>query len=226
MPDRAPDVIDASEVARRLAALRQRLSRAGGDGVRVVAVTKGFGPEAVAAAVGAGLLDLGENYAQELVAKAGDCRDNPDIQPQPRWHFIGRLQRNKIRRIADLVQLWQSVDRSEVAAEIARWAPGARVLVQVDIASTGGRGGCRPQDTARLVGDCRRAGLEVAGLMAVGRPGLPEQARPGFRMLATQAAELGLADLSMGMSADLEVAVEEGATIVRVGSALFGARPR
>ncbi len=218
-------VISASEVVERLGVLRERLGRAGGDDVRVVAVTKGFGPEAVAAAVGAGLLDVGENFAQELVAKAGDCRENPDIGLRPRWHFIGRLQRNKVRRIADLVQLWQSVDRSEAAVEIARWAPGARVLVQVDVAGTGGRGGCRPQDTARLVGECRRAGLEVAGLMAVGPPGPVERARPGFRMLAAQATELGLPDLSMGMSADLEVAVEEGATMVRVGTALFGARP-
>ena len=173
----------------------------------------------------AGLADLGENYAQELLPKAGELGDRPDASPQPRWHFIGRLQRNKVRKIADLVHLWQSVDRIDLATEIARRAPGARVLVQVDIAGVGGRGGCPPDETAQLVAGCRQAGLDVAGLMAVGEPGPPEQARPGFRLLAAQAADLGLAELSMGMSADIEVAVEEGATMVRVGTALFGPRP-
>ena len=191
----------------------------------MVAVTKGFGADAVAAAIEAGLADIGENYAQELLAKAGDLSYQPDAALQPRWHFIGRLQRNKIRKIAGLVHLWQSVDRPELATEIARRAPGARVLVQVDIAGMGGRGGCAPEDTAGLVQHCRDAGLEVAGLMAVGAPGQPEEARPGFRLLASQAEYLGLAELSMGMTDDMEVAVEEGATMVRVGTALFGPRP-
>ena len=191
-----------------------------------MAVTKGFGPDAVAAAVEAGLADVGENYAQELLAKAGDLSARPGAAIEPHWHFIGRLQRNKIRKIAGLVRLWQSVDRPELAAEIARRAPGARVLVQVDIAGAGGRGGCRPEETEGLVKGCRDAGLDVAGLMAVGALGPPEHARPGFRLLASQAEELGLAELSMGMTADIEVAVEEGATMVRVGTALFGPRPR
>lgn len=218
-------MISPAEVADRLGALRERLSRAGGDHVRVVAVTKGFGPETVAAAMDAGLTDLGENYAQDLLAKAAELPAQPDVSHQPRWHFIGRLQRNKIRKITSLVHLWQSVDRPELAAEIARRAPGARVLVQVDIAGIGGRGGCSPEDTAGLVRSCREEGLEVAGLMAVGAPGTPAQARPGFRLLASQAHDLGLVELSMGMTADIEVAVEEGATMVRVGTALFGPRP-
>ena len=214
-----------AEVADRLSALRERLSQAGGDHVRVVAVTKGFDAGAATAALDAGLVDVGENYAQELLAKAGELRGLPATGPQPQWHFIGRLQRNKIRKIADLVHLWHSVDRIELATEIARRAPGARVLIQVDVAGIGGRGGCPPDETAQLVAGCRQAGLDVAGLMAVGEPGPPEQARPGFRLLAAQAADLGLTELSMGMSADIEVAVEEGATMVRVGTALFGPRP-
>ncbi|MDE0604705.1 MAG: YggS family pyridoxal phosphate-dependent enzyme [bacterium] len=215
----------AAEVVDRMGALRERLSRAGGDDVKVVAVTKGFGPEVVTAALEAGLADFGENYAQDLLAKAVELPAQPGVSHQPRWHFIGRLQRNKIRKIADLVHLWQSVDRPELAVEIARRAPGAKVLVQVDIAGIGGRGGCAPDDTTGLVGRCREAGLEVAGLMAVGAPGSPDQARPGFRLLASQARDLGLVELSMGMTADMEMAVEEGATMVRVGTALFGPRP-
>ena len=207
-----------------MGALRERLSQAGGDRVKIVAVTKGFGSDAVAAAVDAGLTDFGENYAQELIAKAKSLGDQPGAA-QPRWHFIGRLQRNKIRKIAGLAHLWQSVDRPELASEIARRAPGAAVLVQVDIAGQEGRGGCAPSETTRLVQHCRDAGLEAVGLMAVGPPGSPELARPGFRLLASQAADLGLSELSMGMTADIEVAVEEGATMVRVGAALFGPRP-
>jgi len=214
------------EVADRLGALQERLARAGGDRVKLVAVTKGFGPDSVAAALSAGLADVGENYAQELLSKASSLSSQPAVGLQPRWHFIGRLQRNKIRKIAHLVDLWQSVDRSEAASEIARRAPSAAVLVQVDIAGGEGRGGCPPSETARLVRHCRDAGLVVVGLMAVGPPGPPELARSGFRLLATQAADLGLPELSMGMSADIEVAVEEGATMVRVGTALFGPRPR
>lgn len=221
-------LITPAEVADRLGALRERLSQAGGDRVQVVAVTKGFGSDAVAAAVSAGLADVGENYAQELVSKANSHSaqagaEHPGLQP--RWHFIGQLQRNKIRKIADLVHIWQSVDRPELASEIARRAPGAAVLVQVDIAGQEGRGGCAPSETAPMVQHCRDAGLEVVGLMAVGPPGAPELARPGFRLLASQAADLGLTELSMGMTADMEVAVEEGATMVRVGTALFGPRP-
>lgn len=219
-------MISPAEIADRLGALRERLSRAGGSHVRVVAVTKGFGPDAVAAALSANLVDVGENYAQELISKAGQLSAHGTGAVQPRWHFIGRLQRNKIRKVAHLVHLWQSVDRPELASEIARRAPSAQVLVQVDVAGTGGRGGCPPEDTTGLVQSCRESGLEVAGLMAVGPPGPPESARPGFRLLASQANDLGLAELSMGMTADIEVAVEEGATTVRVGTALFGPRPR
>ena len=218
-------MISPAEVADRLGALRERLSRVGGDHVKVVAVTKGFGPDAATAAMAVGLTDLGENYAQDLLAKAAQLSLEPGATPQPCWHFIGRLQRNKIRKISGLVHLWQSVDRPELAAEIARRAPGARVLVQVGIAGIRGRGGCSPENTAGLVGNCREAGLKVAGLMAVGAPGSPEDARSGFRLLASQASDLGLVELSMGMSADIEVAVEEGATMVRVGTALFGPRP-
>jgi len=218
-------VIDPAEVADRFGALRERLSRIGGDRVRVVAVAKGFGPDAVAAAMELGIEDVGENFAQELLSKAACLESRGDRGRQPRWHFVGRLQRNKVRKLAGLVHLWQSVDRPDLAAEIARRAPGARVLVQVDIAGLGGRGGCPPESTAQMVEHCGQAGLDVAGLMAVGLPGPAEQVRPGFRLLASQAADLGLAEVSMGMSGDVEVAVEEGATMVRVGTALFGPRP-
>jgi PLP dependent protein len=206
-------------VAERVAAVRERIADAGGaDRVRLVAVTKGFGPEVVAAAVGAGVDDVAESYAQELVAKATSV----DV---PRWHFVGRLQVNKVRAMAGTVALWQSVDRPRLVDELARRVPGARVLVQVDLTGEQSKGGCPPAEVPALVERAAAAGLEPAGLMAVGPLGPPEAARPGFRVLTAMADRLGLAERSMGMSADLEVAVQEGATMVRVGTALFGPRP-
>jgi pyridoxal phosphate enzyme (YggS family) len=208
-------------VADGLAAVRRRIERAGGDPdrVRLVAMTKGFGADAVRAAVAAGLEDIGESYAQELLAKA------PESPPGVRWHFAGRLQTNKVKALAPHVHLWHSVDRAGLGAEIARRAPGAHVLVQVNVSGEPQKGGCEPGATAALVDELRGRGLVVGGLMAIGPIGEPEAARPGFRRLAGLADELGLAERSMGMSGDLEVAVEEGATIVRVGTGLFGARP-
>lgn len=214
-------VISADEVAERAAVVRDRIAAAGGspDAVTTVAVTKGFGPDAVEAAAAAGLLDVGENYAQELLAK---CRAVSGAGC--RWHFLGHVQRNKVRHIAPHVHLWQGVDRVEAAEEIAARSPGARLLVQVDVAGTG-RNGCAPGEVGELVERLGGLDVEVRGLMAVGPLGEPELARPGFRMLATLATSLGLQERSMGMSDDLEVAIEEGSTMVRVGRALFGARP-
>jgi hypothetical protein len=219
-PEARPSV-DAATVAAKLAALRERIATAGGDPevVRIVAVTKGFGTDAVRAALAAGLYDLGENYAQELLAKApagGDAR----------WHFIGPVQRNKVASLAGYVTLWQSVDRLEVAEAIARRQPGGRVLVQVNSSGEISKHGCRLDQAPDLVDAGRRLGLDVAGLMTIGPLGPPERARRGFRDVAALQRRLGLVELSMGMTADLEIAVEEGATMVRIGRALFGARPR
>jgi uncharacterized pyridoxal phosphate-containing UPF0001 family protein len=112
-----------------------------------------------------------------------------------------------------------------VADEVARRRPGARVMVQLDLAGLEGRGGCAPSDAPGLVGRCRTAGLDVVGLMGVGPPGEPEHSRPAFRRLVALADELGLPERSIGMSGDFVVAAEEGATSVRLGTALFGPRP-
>lgn len=200
-----------------MAGVRRRIAAAAGSRpVAVVAVTKGFGPDTVRAARAAGLDDLGENYAQELVAKAGAVAGG-------RWHFLGALQRRKVRQMAPLVHLWQSVDRVEAGREIARHAPGAAVLVQVDVSGRPGRNGCTEAATPDLVGRLRELGLEVRGLMAVAGSG--EDPRPQFRRLAALARGLDLEELSMGMSDDMEIAIEEGSTMVRLGRALFGARP-
>lgn len=208
-------------VAAALERVRERIVDAGGDpsAVRVVAVTKGFGPEAVHAAVAAGVYDLGESYADELVAKAAA------LGPAGRWHFVGRLQSNKVKAMASLVDLWQSVDRPSIVRQLGQRAPGARVLVQVNASGEPTKGGCRPADAPGLVAAAGDAGLDVRGLMAVGPSAGPEAARTGFRLLRWLADRLDLAERSMGMSGDLEVAVQEGSTMVRVGQALFGPRP-
>lgn len=215
-----PCTVDAAGVAQRLAGLRRRIEAAGGDpdGVRVVGVTKGFDATAPAAAAGAGLMDLGESYAREAVAKASDAPDGI------RWHWVGRLQRNKVRQVAPFVHLWHSVDRPELGAEIARRAPGAAVLAQVNMSGEEAQGGCRPDATAALVADLRADGLDVRGLMTIAPRG-PSAAAACFRTLRGLADDLSLPERSMGMSADLDAAVAEGATLVRVGTALFGERP-
>ena len=227
---------DAARIAANLAVVRERVeaaTRAAGrppGAVTLVVVTKSVGVDAVAAVLRAGARDLGENRAQELLAKAGDPAlgggpafgdDGPGGAPV--WHFIGRLQRNKVRALAPVVAWWHSVDRAELGAEIARHAPGARVYVQVNVAGEAQKGGCAPGDASAIVDGCRERGLVVEGLMTV--PPAGSDPRPVFRALRAQCDTLGLEGCSMGMSGDFEVAISEGATVVRVGTSVFGARP-
>ena len=215
------NAVDPTAVAAAVRGVRDRIRAAGGgDDVVLLAVTKGFGAEAVAAAVAAGCASIGENYAQELLAKADAIRE-----AGARVHFIGQLQSNKVRLLAGLVDVYESVDRPSLVHELARRAPGARVLIQVSPAGEAGKGGAAIEDVPGLVDAARAAGLDVAGLMTVGpTSGGAEAARPGFRAVRALVDRLGLTVCSMGMTGDLEVAVQEGSTQVRVGTALFGAR--
>ena len=140
-----------------------------------------------------------------------------------RWHFIGRLQRNKVRVLAGVVDRWHSIDRPELVDPLARHAPGARVLVEVNLSGEPQKGGCPPDETRALVDRLRGAGLAVDGLMTV--PAAEGDPRPTFAALRELAESLGLPELSMGMTGDFEAAIAEGATIVRIGSAIFGPRP-
>ncbi len=212
--------VDPEAIATRAAAVRSRVDAAGGHEVRIVAVTKTLPAAAIDAAVEAGLTDIGENYAQECVAKFDEVVTHPTL------HFIGRLQRNKVRSLAPIVDLWQSVDRVELGLEIAKHSPGARVLAQVDISGEDTKGGCPPADVPALVEALIADGLVVEGLMGIAINAEPEAGRPGFRLLRSLVDELGLQECSMGMTADLEVAIEEGATMVRVGTDIFGPRVR
>lgn len=220
--------VSPEEFADRLAEVRRRVATATDrpESVRLVAVTKGFDPTAVAMARRAGLADLGENYADELVAKAADAggRSAAGDGVAPQWHFLGAIQRNKVARLAPVVSWWHGLQRSEEARAIVRRSPEARLMVQVDYVGTQGRSGLPQSEAAELVRNLQAEGITVAGLMTVGPPGSPSGARTAFRALGALADELGVHERSMGMTDDLEVAVEEGSTMIRIGRALFGAR--
>jgi pyridoxal phosphate enzyme (YggS family) len=226
--------MDFRALPERLAHVRAEITRrqaAGGwtHPVTLVAVTKGFGLDAVEAALAAGLTDLGENRVQEALSKI----DTP-AGAHATWHLIGHLQRNKAKFVPGQFALVHSLDSRELAAELERRAVGTsrlRVLLQVNVAGEVQKHGCTPEETrtlARAVAGHAHLGLE--GLMTVA-PMTDDEAvqRTTFRGLrrlrdALQEEDLWLPALSMGMSGDYGVAVEEGATMLRLGTALFGSR--
>jgi uncharacterized pyridoxal phosphate-containing UPF0001 family protein len=224
-PQPAFDPLERAALGRRAEEVRDRVWSASADpaSVRIVAVTKGFGPDAVVAALGAGFTDIGENYADELVAKAAHL-DATGVTTVPTWHFLGAVQRNKVVRLAPVARWWQGVSRLEEGRAIAARCPGATMLVQVDVAGIPGRGGCHPDQVAALVGALRYENLDVAGLMAVASPHAPDRARAEFSLVTRLADDLSLPVRSMGMSDDFEAALSEGSTMVRLGRCLFGPR--
>jgi len=219
--------VDPVSVAANVAKVRGRIDASGGEMVKLIAVTKSFGAEAMVAAFDAGCDGVGENYAQELVAKFAEV----PAEKRLAVHFIGRLQTNKIKLLKNCVDVWQSVDRAELIGEIAKRCNDsevdrrAKIMLQVNTTNEADKGGCEVAEIENLLRLAVERRLQVVGLMTVGpTDASAEQARPGFRLLRKIADDLGLEHCSMGMTADLEVAVEEGATMIRVGSALFGQR--
>lgn len=219
-------------IAAALAAVRTRIEeacrRAGRDtsAVTLIAVSKKQPTEAIREAYAAGQLDFGENYAQELRDKQAALADLAGV----RWHALGPLQTNKAKYVAGKVALVQTLDRVELARELVRRAGGApvRALVEVNIGREPQKGGVTPEELpARLAELSAVPGIELSGLMCI--PPVadePEASRVHYRALRELRDRLlPGGDLSMGMSDDFEVAVEEGATLVRVGTAIFGARP-
>jgi uncharacterized pyridoxal phosphate-containing UPF0001 family protein len=208
-----------------LAEARARIAGAGGDPERVtvVAVTKGFGLDAVQAALAAGLDQVGENYAAELIGKSAELAGGGGAAPT--WHYLGSVQRRKVRALAPVVSCWQSVARLVEGEEIARRCPGARVLVEVEATGLPGRQGAPVPAVPALVAALVDLGLTVEGLMTVAGPGGGSPAEQVFATVVELADDLGLPVRSMGMSGDLEEAVRSGSTMVRLGTALFGPRP-
>lgn len=207
-------------IAQNLARIRAALPA----GVTLVAVSKTHPAQAIREAYAAGQRDFGENYAQEWREKADALADLADL----RWHFIGGLQTNKVKYLAGRVAFVHTVDREELARELSKRfaAKGAsvRVFLEVNVGDEAAKSGCAPADAPRLATAVRALpGLELCGLMCI--PPAEGDPRPHFRALRALAGSLGLSQLSMGMSGDWAAAVEEGSTVVRIGTAIFGARP-
>lgn len=235
----------SDDVATRFARVRAKIHeaavRAGRQPseVDLVGAAKTKPARDVVAAVRAGLRHVGENYVQEAEAKIAAVRASLEDEglPLPRWHFIGHLQRNKVRHLAPIIDMVETVDSERLGAELDKRAGTAartlEVLLQVDLDDEPAKGGVSPEGLpALLAASTSWANLRVTGLMAIpaAHPD-PEQSRPAFARLRALRDELrdapggaGLRELSMGMTADFEIAIEEGATLVRVGTALFGPR--
>ena len=217
-------VTEWSKAGERYLRLVDRVRELAGDRVDVVAVSKTFPVEAVMAVREVGGTRFGENYAKEAIDKVEDLRRRGIDGCE--WHFIGALQSNKVRSLAAVVDVWQTVDRASIVDEIARRHPGARVLLQVNSTGESTKNGCAPADLESLAVSATDRGLLVEGLMTMG-PTEPDReiTRRAFAETARLARALGLSTLSMGMSGDWEIAVSEGSTLIRVGSAIFGDRP-
>ena len=212
-------MIDPVEVAEKVHAVRSTIEKAGGIGVALIAVTKTFGVEAIMAARDAGCDGVGENYAQELLAKIDEGIPPIDV------HFIGAVQSNKVRQLASHVALWQSIDRESVIRELGKRAPGARILLQVDTTGEPTKGGVDPSGLDALLRSAEISGVHVEGLMTIGPThGDHDACVKAFSLLRSLVDSYGLGTCSMGMSDDYELAVSCGSTMVRVGSRLFGSR--
>ena len=238
MPD-VPESMEApgaARIAARLDAVRRRIARAAeGAGrdpaaVRLIAVTKTVAPPRIAEAVAAGVTEVGENRVQEARLK------HAGVPPVVHWHLIGHLQSNKAALAAQLFDTVHSLDSRRVGAALARHRdPGRgpiRGLLEVDFTGIPGRTGVPPEGAAELLGELTGLpGLGVVGLMTIAPFGDPVAARDCFHRLRELRDRLGrelgveLPELSMGMSDDFEPAVEEGATMVRLGRVIFGERP-
>lgn len=237
----------ADEIAANLEQVRDRMRAAmaasgrSEGSVRLLAVSKTVAPEDIVHAMAAGQLDFAENYGQEFRDKrkaVADLLATRQNLPAPRWHFIGPLQTNKVKYVAGLVVLVHTVGSDDVMAELERKAAASSLvqdcLVQVNVAGEVQKSGIAPSDLPRMLdGFATHAHLRCQGLMVIPPydPN-PELSRPHFAALRrlrdehkdAPRANVALGELSMGMSHDLEVAIAEGATLIRVGTAIFGAR--
>lgn len=225
----APGARD-SELVRRLAEVRSRIAAAvaaagrPAGSVRLVAVTKGFPATDALLLRRLGQSEFGEARLAELLSKAAQLASGPPV----RWHFVGRLQRNKARRVAAASDLVHSLDRAALIPPLAAGRPGGAVLVQISLDGDPERGGVAAADAEALADAAAAEGLVVAGVMAV--VPLDEEPRAAFARLARTAEVLRRShptarEISAGMSGDLEQAIAEGATLVRVGTALLAGKP-
>lgn len=213
---------NAIAVERRVVAACERAGRHREE-VLLVAVTKTFPASDVSAAIAAGLAHVGENRVQEARDK------QPEVTGSAQWHLIGHLQSNKAKDAVRLFDVIHTIDSIDLGQRVVRMAEAAgkrqQVLIEVNIGNEPQKAGADPRDVARLAKELQALpSLHLLGLMAIPPHGEPEETRPWFRRLREMRDDLGLEQLSMGMTDDFEVAIEEGSTIIRVGRAIFGSR--
>jgi pyridoxal phosphate enzyme (YggS family) len=222
-------MLTADQIRANLESVQRRIhgacDRAGRrpEEIVLVAVTKTFSAQAVDAAIACGVANIGENRVQEAREK------KPAVKGTARWHLVGHLQSNKAKEAVRLFDVIQTVDSVSLAEKIARAAAadGKRqdVMIEVNIGDEPQKAGVVPAGVAALCRAMRKIdSLSLLGLMTIPPMGEPERMRPYFQRMCKLQEESGLRDLSMGMTDDFEVAIEEGATIVRIGRAIFGSR--
>jgi pyridoxal phosphate enzyme (YggS family) len=213
------------EVTRRIALACERVGRSP-DEITLVAVTKSVGAAAVRAAFQAGVRHFGENRVQEAKTKIGELES---LRDQCTWHMVGHLQTNKVKTAAALFDIIQSVDSVRLAEFLSRYAQKIiPILLEVNITGEASKSGFSTVEVSSAMKEIERMpDLEIKGLMTIAPlASNPEEVRPVFRRLRELGNSMGLEHLSMGMTDDFEVAIEEGATIVRIGRAIFGEREK
>ncbi len=204
----------------RILELTEFVEKRSNGSTRILAVTKGFPKEAVAAAYGTGITLFGENYAQELIEKHNTLNDL-DLE----WHMIGSVQRNKVRKLTQIVSVWQTVDRISLLREIAKHDASAKILIQINPLQIPNKAGCSIAEAEVLLEQGSEMGLLVEGVMAVGMQGNLKETSNIFKEAVDFAEKFDLSERSIGMTEDLEVAIDHGSTLLRIGRALFGERP-
>ena len=208
----------SEEIKERLQVINKIIDAKAQNPVTLIGVTKGFTHEEVNIASELGIKNFGENYAQELLTK------NPLVDPEISWHYIGQLQSNKIRKISHLVDVWHSVTSLKLAREIHKRNDQAQILLQVSLMGPSNSKGFEVEQLPQLISELRDMNIDISGLMTMGVPGDMVATRVVFKELRKLADTFELPECSMGMSDDFEIALESGASMIRVGSAIFGNR--
>ena len=208
----------SEEIKARLEEINKIIDAKAQNPVTLIGVTKGFPHEEVNIASTLGIKNFGENYAQELLTK------NPLVDPEISWHYIGQLQSNKIRKISHLVDVWHSVTSLKLAREIHKRDDQAQILLQVSLMGPSNSKGFEVEQLPQLSSELRDMNIDISGLMTMGVPGDKVATRVVFKELRKLADTFELPECSMGMSGDFEIALESGASMIRVGSAIFGNR--
>ena len=208
----------SEEIKERLQEINKIIDAKAQSPVTLIGVTKGFTHEEVNIASKLGIKNFGENYAQELLTK------NPLVDPEISWHYIGQLQSNKIRKISHLVDVWHSVTSLKLAREIHKRDDQAQILLQVSLMGPSNSKGFEVEQLPQLISELRDMNIDISGLMTMGVPGDKVATRVVFKELRKLADTFELPECSMGMSGDFEIALESGASMIRVGSAIFGNR--